>query len=160
MFNRKCHPTSMGLTVMVSAELSQSSSGSLPPSSSSLDPSWCVAWILYTPITTITTRAAIQTTITTVAAGGAAPGEEERRYHIVSYRVVSCTIKISDCLCPSIGWDKYLYDKHFFICVWLINKLDANNNSSLYNPCLIFIVLTNILFIYVKISLLRLMSLL
>lgn len=66
-------PTSIGLTVMVSADFSQSSTWSLPPSSSSLDSSWCVAWILYTPITTMTTRAAMQTTMTAVAAGGAVP---------------------------------------------------------------------------------------
>lgn len=75
----KSHITSIGLTVMVRAELFQSTSGSLTSSSSSRDPSWCVAWILYTPITTITTRAAIQTTITTVAAGGAAPGGREEK---------------------------------------------------------------------------------
>lgn len=76
----------MGLTVMVRSELLQSTSGSLTSSSSSLDPSWCVAWILYTPITTITTRAAIQTTITTVAAGGAAPeGQGDNLRYIILY---------------------------------------------------------------------------
>ncbi|TNN77034.1 hypothetical protein EYF80_012672 [Liparis tanakae] len=39
---------------------------SLTSSSSSLDPSWCVAWILYTPMTTINTSATIQTTMTAV----------------------------------------------------------------------------------------------
>lgn len=80
-----------------------------------------------------------------------------REYRIVSYRT---QLRFLTVCVHLLVWDKYLHDKHFFICVWLINKLDANNNSSLYNPRLIFIVLTNILFIYVKISLLRLMSLL
>lgn len=109
----------MGLTVMLSAALSQSSSESLPPSSSSLDSSWCVAWILYTPITTITTRAAIQTTITTVAAGGAAPGREGN-YIILYYITLHCII-LACTLHVTETWEMYLQQRSCTQKLWALN---------------------------------------
>lgn len=70
--------TSMGLTVMVSAESSQSISFSLPLSWS-LMVRWCAARMRNTPRMIMKTRKLTHTTMTTVAALGTTAAEESSR---------------------------------------------------------------------------------